>query len=529
VAALAGLALAAAAGAQAAPRFVVFTWQGDTGTTLTVNFQTLGRQPGAPAVHWDTEPRDGDLGAYRHSATGARVQIDGLPDRWFHRVELTGLEPGAAIWLAAGAPATGSSREHKVRTLAVDGRPLRFVSGGDMGPSPDTRVMLRQAARLRPDFALLGGDIAYANGAVANVGHWDTWLAYWTEEMVTPDGFSVPVAAAIGNHEVRGGYAQPRAHAPFWFAIFAQDARSYFARRFGRDLGVVLLDSGHVADHGGEQASFLDAALLSMQDMRHRVAIYHVPLYPSHRDFEGPLSAAGREHWAPLFDRHRVAIAFENHDHTLKRSVPLRGGRPADDGVLYLGDGCFGQVPRAVTYGGRWYLSRQGSARHFWCVDVAESGLVCRAIDRHGRTLDVHPATEPDAAAAAARLDGLEPNYLLPASLVDVAPLRTDGTFERGATAVTLRNDRATPLAVQVALQRGPAGARATASPLRVDGAEVPAIPAGGTGRVAVELRVPAAIAAEAAQFRLEVAATFADANGKDVTLRSVFAVPVAR
>ena len=34
--------------AQSAPRHVVFTWQGDTSTTLCVNFQTSGERPLPP-------------------------------------------------------------------------------------------------------------------------------------------------------------------------------------------------------------------------------------------------------------------------------------------------------------------------------------------------------------------------------------------------------------------------------------------------------------------------------------------------
>jgi hypothetical protein len=45
---------------QAAPRHVYLTWQGDTSTTITVNYQTM-EETGASEVYYDTKPRDGKI------------------------------------------------------------------------------------------------------------------------------------------------------------------------------------------------------------------------------------------------------------------------------------------------------------------------------------------------------------------------------------------------------------------------------------------------------------------------------------
>ena len=245
------------------PQHVVFTWQGDTGTTITINYQTLGSRKVPTVVHYDTQPRDGRIAGYRHRATGDSFQIAGVEDRWIHRVELTDLTPGATLWLLAGDFTLGTSREFKVRTIPHDDRPLRFVVGGDMDANHDTREMLREAAKLSPDFALIGGDLAYADGLTSNLGLWDSWFSYWCDEMVTPEGYSVPVVVAIGNHEVRGGYGGSVDVAPFYFAFFAQhpEPRSFFAHQFGANLVVLTLDTGHVEPHDGRQTEWLDATL----------------------------------------------------------------------------------------------------------------------------------------------------------------------------------------------------------------------------------------------------------------------------
>lgn len=451
--------LAVAAAAQEVPRHVVFTWQGDTGTTLTVNWQTFAERPIATRVYHDTVPREGIVEDYLAQTDGESFRIPGLEDRWIHRVQLTGLEPGGAVHLCAGDPRLGISREYRVRTIAHDDRPLRFVTGGDMGPGAETRALLRQAARTAPDLALVGGDVAYANGRLENVDLWDTWLTYWTEEMVRPDGFAIPLVLAIGNHEVDGGFGRTPDRAPFFFGFFGQDEGSYFARRFGSNLVFFVLDSGHVARHGGMQSFWLSWALKRHEAVPHKAAIYHVPLYPSHRAFAGEYSRRGREHWAPLFDRYDLSVAFENHDHTWKRSRPLRGNRVAEDGVLYLGDGCWGRPPRAVLWQGRWYLDRQATVTHFWMVDVAAGGMVYRAIDRRGRVFDVHPDDAPGAAAAAGVFAGLETHYVLPADAVrvDPLPLAADGTVGC-RTAVHVHNTFGAPAAASVALREAPEG-----------------------------------------------------------------------
>src|SRR5688572_23321238 len=78
----------------AAPRYVYLTWQGDTSTTLTVNYQTMDEAQSS-TVYYDTEPRGTTTNGYRFQATGTRHKHPDLPDnRTIHWVELTGLKPG---------------------------------------------------------------------------------------------------------------------------------------------------------------------------------------------------------------------------------------------------------------------------------------------------------------------------------------------------------------------------------------------------------------------------------------------------
>ncbi len=447
--------------AEEAPRHVVFTWQGDTGTTLTVNFQTYTAEPMEATVYWDTISREGMVEDYRYQATGRTFRIPGLDDRWIHRVELTGLAPGGTVYVCAGSASAGISREYKVRTLPHDGRPLRFVTGGDMGPSYLTRKLLRESAKLSPDVALIGGDVAYANGQISAVDRWDAWLSYYEEEMVTPEGFAIPVIIGIGNHEVIGGYNGTKDKAPFFFGFFGQDETTYFARKLGANLALFVLDTGHIVAHDGTQAAWLDQAMAAHADTPFSAALYHIPLYPSHRAFDGERSALGRQHWGPLFDKHGLTVAFENHDHTHKRTPLLKANAVSPEGTLYIGDGCWGREPRPTTEGGRWYLERASSVAHFWCVDVDASGLVYRAIDPRGRVFDVFPKNAPGSIEASEIYGALPRIYTLPASWVDLTPwtLEAPGA-SRGTSTLTFTNQSKRPLEVSFAPDSEPDGSK---------------------------------------------------------------------
>jgi hypothetical protein len=285
--------------------------------------------------------------------------------------------------------------------------------------------------------------------------------------MITPEGFAIPLILATGNHEVDGGYGQTKDKAPFFFGFFGQDPDvTYFARKLGANLTFFILDTGHIAAHDGPQAAWLDTALTAHAAVPFKAAIYHVPLYPSHRSYDGRGSAAGREHWVPLFDRHHLTVAFENHDHTYKRTGHLRAHERAATGTLYLGDGCYGVTARPTTEGGRWYLDQSGSVPHFWAVDVEPSGLTYRAVDIRGQVFDVYPTDAPGAAAAARAYAALPKIYTLARDRVSVAPWTlTTADHTRGTSTVTYTNEKTIPLAVTVTQDDIPSGTTLTAEP----------------------------------------------------------------
>lgn len=374
-------------GAQAKPPFdrPYLTWQGDPCTTMTVNYQTAVA-PKAVEIRYDTASHAGQPEAYSGTAAGAAHQVEGLADkRSVNNVELSGLKPGTRYFFVFEEENGEFSKEYQFETIANDGRPIRFVDGGDVGEDPVVTALFRFAAAQDPAFVVIGGDIAYENGELAEYATVDEWLGLWTDGMIAPDGRLIPLVAVIGNHEVNHGSGPKEQRAPFFFGYYPQGGNSYYVRDFGPNLRFIALDSGHIADHA-QQSGWLREQLQAAGG-KHRIASYHVPLFPSHREFAGGGSEAGRRVWMPLFDEFHLNLGLEHHDHTFKRSKAMRGGEPDPAGTVYLGDGCMGQDPRDVDPS-RPYLEKASNTRHFWVMDVTSEKVSCRAIDETGKVFD---------------------------------------------------------------------------------------------------------------------------------------------
>ena len=374
--------------------FNVLTWRSrDTATTITVNFK-LAESPAAAKIYYDTESRNGNRESYKHKKDATQFGVKKLANFHYFQVELKDLEPATTYYYMTADEAGNFSAERKFKTLPNDHRDITFVTGGDMGTDGAFIPLLKLAAAKSPDFALIGGDIAYSDGRIENWPLWIKWLQGWDRNMVTPEGYDIPFAAAVGNHEVKNVLIGKRS--PLYSEILRQDSKSYFTRDFGKNLRVFILDTGHLATYFGHQLGWMEDELKKAQDKRipFRFGLYHIPLYPSHRPYLLLSAQIGRFFWAPLFDKYGLHTAFENHDHTVKRSHILKDGKVSETGrgVLYLGDGCWGKGRRDADPS-RWYLANAEGIEHFWHVKVDPDKAYYQAVDLNGKIVDKYSRT----------------------------------------------------------------------------------------------------------------------------------------
>ena len=210
----------------------------------------------------------------------------------------------------------------------------------------------------------------------------------------------MPVTLAIGNHE-GGGFAVSRSDVPFYYHYFLQQLdgvtdyadpaqrTSYHHHRVSDDVLIVVLDSYIVEPVDGPQLAWLLSLLQSdAAAVRHRVAVYHAPLFPSSRPFNDWLPVLERQTWGPVFEEHGFSVNFEHHDHTLKQTYPLVGMRRNDThGVTYLGDGSFGVASRSPNTKNAELYAVRTKTRHIWQVIFEAEQVTYTAVDNQGTIL----------------------------------------------------------------------------------------------------------------------------------------------
>jgi hypothetical protein len=213
------------------------------------------------------------------------------------------------------------------------------------------------------------------------LGRWREFLEAWTEEMVAPDGRLIPFLLASGNHDIASDNYET------FFSLFAlPEKRLYRAVDFGSYLSLILLDTAHFQPVEGQQTAWLEKTLAGRKGVPYRFAIYHEAAYPSFYPYNGEIPKKIRKHWCPLFDKYRLPIAFENHNHAFKRTHPIKNNSIDPDGVLYLGDGCWGAKPRQTN--DLWYLAKRARKNNVYLIDLTAAAARIQAIDIQGEPLD---------------------------------------------------------------------------------------------------------------------------------------------
>ncbi len=373
------------------PSTLFLTWQRDPTTTMTIQWVgTAGETPDT-AIYYTPLP----IGPWFKQPTVAKPYPKS--DFKVFRAELTHLNPGRDYWFRIGK----RSPLYSFRTMPAKAtNTISFISGGDCGVNNHTVANNLQAARQEPMFAVIGGDLGYDNGKSVDTSL--VFLRNYSKQMVGKGGRLIPMVACIGNHEVDGGYNKPRAKAPFFYALFdgLYPDSGHAVLDFGDYLSLVLLDTGHTTLIGGAQADWLESALKFRADHPNVFAVNHVPAYPSYRKliavagkdgkgFTAGTGAANRKYWVPLFEKYRVPVVLEHHDHTFKRTKPLLGGLEHENGVLYLGDGSWGRLRNPQSPDKLHYLAAASRDYHLSLHRIQGTERFHLALDEHGRVMDV--------------------------------------------------------------------------------------------------------------------------------------------
>jgi hypothetical protein len=380
------------------------TWSQDPTTTITA--QWVAPPAGAPTTARVSAANTKDDWV---AATVVQKPFGATP-LMVHRAEFTGLKPGTEYILKIGT----DPQVCRFRTMPAKAtNTFTWVSGGDCGTGPHAIGTNQIAAKQEPYFALIGGDLGYDNGTSAKTAL--QFLTNYSKHMIDPKGRLIPMVTCIGNHEVKGGYKGKRADATYYLPLFdgLYKDTTYDALDFGDYLSLVLLDSGHVSPIGGAQTDWLDKALAAREDRPHLIVANHVPAYPSYRSpgalvpkeidpvlalmgLKGKALGTGEEnrrYWCPLFEKYAVDAVLEHHDHTFKRTHPLKGGHVDKYGVPYLGDGSWGQLRAPNAPEKLPFLAKVAKAYHMTVHKLEGDTRYHVAVEENGKIADVYGTT----------------------------------------------------------------------------------------------------------------------------------------
>lgn len=385
-----------AAYGQQEPLGIFLTWKEDPLTTMVVDWHVESAT--AQTLHV------AEKGTTAWTAHPAEVLPYPFSERMIHRVALSGLNPGTSYEIKFG----DSPKVYYFNTMPADiaQEPIRIAMGGDsMHDQESMEKTNTQVAKYDPHFAVIGGDLAYANGDPKNLSRWYAWFDAVKNTLIREDGRIIPVLVGIGNHEVQGGSFSrhedfafddvSRAKiAPFYYGLFAfPNQPGYGVLDFGKYFSFFLLDSDHSNPVDGVQTAWFHRELAVRDDVTQIITMYHVPAYPSVRDFNGTTQSRVREHWLPLIEKAGVKLVFENHDHAYKRTYPIKNNEVSQDGVVYIGDGSWGTRPREVhDPETTWYLDTAQSVRAFTLVTLQGSSFNIISVDEDGNVIDSYPA-----------------------------------------------------------------------------------------------------------------------------------------
>ncbi len=325
------------------------------------------------SIAWETlTVQTGRLRLFKDGDPSARV-VSGTVGRR-HRATLDSLAPGAT-YVYQVAEGKQWSAPVRFKTFSREyQQPLRFAVIGDSGSGSSHQwAVARRLDAWRPDFVLHVGDVIYEDGA--EEGYGSRYVAPYARMIGR-----VPVYPVLGNHDCRTGLGAPLLRF-FGLNEPGKAPSRWYERRMG---GVQLLacDSNVALHTGSAQYQWLESRL-AVAGKRWRIVYFHHPLY------SGGVHGGSdilRRHLQPLFDRYRVQLVFQGHDHHYERSQPLRGGTPHPAGTTFIVTGGAGAWLRPVKP--MPFTARALSAYHFVGAKLEGERLSGSVVDADGLVRD---------------------------------------------------------------------------------------------------------------------------------------------
>ncbi|WP_240906983.1 purple acid phosphatase family protein [Paludisphaera rhizosphaerae] len=325
----------------ALPDRIILTFPGDPSRSLAVTWRTddavsKGLAQIAPS---DAGPRFAERAA---TLTAKTFDLDtDLGHSHRHSVVFGDLAPSTQYAYRVGDGVNWSEWFH-VQTASDKPEPFAFIYFGDA--QNDIKSLWSRVIRGAYSDAPKARFIVHAGDLVNRANRdaaWGEWFAAggWVNGMV-------PSVPAPGNHE----YERPAGAAADSPPLLSNHWRPQFTLPTNGPAG--LEESAYYFDYQGarivvlnsnekqeDQVAWLER-ILADNPNKWTIATFHHPIYSSAKKRDNPKL---RALWQPVFDKHRVDLVLQGHDHTYARSglrayenVPEGVGSREDGGTVYV-------------------------------------------------------------------------------------------------------------------------------------------------------------------------------------------------
>ena len=283
----------------------------------------------------------------RHLHTPSLSSALPAVDQYYLHAALDGLRPGTTYFYVVGhdgsdpAGARRTPAPGTFRTAPAHPGPFVFTAFGDQGVGGDGLVNDRLVLRQDPAFHLHAGDLCYADDSglgersdLYDARVWDRFLVQ-TETVAA----SVPWMVTTGNHDMEAWYSPDGygGQAARWAlpdnGPSPRGLPGAYAFVYG-NVGVIALDANDVSHEipanlgcsGGRQTAWLERRL---RELRGRPDVDFVVVFFHHCAYSTTTHASDggvRGAWTELFDRYRVDLVVNGHNHVYERTDAIRAG-----------------------------------------------------------------------------------------------------------------------------------------------------------------------------------------------------------
>jgi len=297
------------------PDRIMLNWRSDPATSQAVTWRTdtSSKRAVAQIAPADPSPYLEELST-TVEATSEPLETDLGFTANYHSVEFTRLKPNTQYVYRIGDGANWSEWFH-FRTASDKAEPFSFVYMGDVqnGIRSLWSRVVRRAYHDAPDakFFLYAGDLINRSNQDADWG-----------EMKGGPGWingSIPTIPAIGNHEYVKDADENQRLSFHWrpeFTLPENGPKGLEETVYSTDLQgtrIIVLNS-HVRQ--AEQIPWLEERLKNNPN-RWTIVTFHHPILSSAK---GRDNKELREMWKPIFDKYKVDLVLQGHDHTYARA-----------------------------------------------------------------------------------------------------------------------------------------------------------------------------------------------------------------